>query len=152
MRIGDNEMIFIYDLDGTVIDSSHRYQANENGTVNLEHWRSNSTPSKIMQDKIMPLAKHMRDAFKMGHTVIISTARVMKAIDHSYLVKHKLNSHYLLAREGETDLREGHIQKEQQLKSLGIDLKKAVMFEDNSTIREHLNGTLGIHCINPQEI
>ena len=145
-------MIFIYDLDGTTIDSSHRYKADENGTVDLNHWRENSTPSKIAKDRIMPLAKHMRESFKNGHIVIISTARVMKAADHQFLVKHKLNSHYLLSREGATDTRPGHIQKEQQLKNLNIPLTSAVMFEDNDTIREHIRKQLGITCLHPERV
>ena len=35
--------IVIYDLDGTIIDSSHRIRLHENGSLDLEHWKQNST-------------------------------------------------------------------------------------------------------------
>jgi beta-phosphoglucomutase-like phosphatase (HAD superfamily) len=31
-------MRFIFDLDGTVIDSTHRQASHEDGTLDLEHW------------------------------------------------------------------------------------------------------------------
>ena len=46
--------ISIFDLDGTVIDSSHRQATKPDGTLNLEHWFENATPDKIAQDRILP--------------------------------------------------------------------------------------------------
>ena len=42
--------IWVFDLDGTVIDSSHRQITNKDGTLNLDLWRHNSTRSKIFKD------------------------------------------------------------------------------------------------------
>ena len=44
-------MIYIFDLDGTVIDSSHRQLALPNGDIDLTHWRENSTKEKISSYK-----------------------------------------------------------------------------------------------------
>ena len=42
--------IVIYDLDGTIIDSTHRIKLHENGSLDLEHWKQNSTKEQIFKD------------------------------------------------------------------------------------------------------
>ena len=49
-------MRFIYDLDHTVIDSSHRAATLPNGSIDLDHWREHSTPELIARDRLLPLA------------------------------------------------------------------------------------------------
>ena len=49
--------ISIFDLDGTIIDSSHRQATLPDGTLNLAHWFENATPEKIFEDKVLPLAR-----------------------------------------------------------------------------------------------
>jgi hypothetical protein len=41
-------MRFIYDLDHTLLDSSHRQATLPNGDLDLAHWIENSTPEKVM--------------------------------------------------------------------------------------------------------
>ena len=67
----------IWDLDGTVIDSSHRYYTLENGDIDLPRWIENNTRENIALDKLLPLADLMRDNYRSGDTVIICTARVL---------------------------------------------------------------------------
>ena len=52
-------MLFIFDLDGTVIDSSHRALANADGSITLDFWRENSTAEMIAKDKLFPLARNL---------------------------------------------------------------------------------------------
>jgi len=68
---------YIFDLDHTVIDSSHRQHTKPDGSLDLDNWRENCTQQKIMADKILPLADLMRSAWSNGHNVIICTARVL---------------------------------------------------------------------------
>ena len=49
--------IWVFDLDGTTIDSTHRQITNPDGTLNLDLWRHNSTRSKIFKDKLLPLGE-----------------------------------------------------------------------------------------------
>jgi len=56
--------ITIFDLDGTVLDSSHRQATKPDGTLDLAKWFENATPEKIFQDKVLPLAQQMRKRFK----------------------------------------------------------------------------------------
>jgi hypothetical protein len=59
-------MHFIFDLDHTVIDSSHRQLTNADGSLDLAHWRENCTHEKIMADTLLPLARTMREALEHG--------------------------------------------------------------------------------------
>jgi hypothetical protein len=64
-------MIYIFDLDHTVIDSSHRQITRADGSLDLDHWIENCTREKIYQDKLLPLARLMRSAYSQGHQVIV---------------------------------------------------------------------------------
>lgn len=90
----------IFDLDGTVIDSSHRHATNSDGSIDLAHWFSNATPEKIMADTLLPLAKVMRSYFAQGHVIIICTARCFQPADYDFLSENSIPYHYLLTRQG----------------------------------------------------
>ena len=91
-------MNYIFDLDHTVIDSSHRQLTRADGTLDLDNWIANCTAEKINQDKLLPLARLMRSAYSNGHHVVICTARVLSIHDHRFLANHKLRSDYILSR------------------------------------------------------
>ena len=76
--------IYIYDGDGTIVDSSHRRLSNSDGSINLEAWEENSTPLMIEQDTIMPLAIQMNQHYKNGDMVIICTADVVPVDSYRY--------------------------------------------------------------------
>lgn len=68
-------MKFIFDLDGTVVDTSHRYRNTPEGHCDLDYWFANSTPEMIAKDALLPLADTMRRYYREGHEIIICTAR-----------------------------------------------------------------------------
>ena len=72
-------MRFIFDLDGTVIDSSHRQ-----GDT-LADWRRMNTVGNIMRDRLLPLAGKMQTAIQDGLDVWICTSRVMGKADFAFL-------------------------------------------------------------------
>ena len=76
-------MFCIFDLDGTVIDSSHRKLAKPDGSLDLEHWIDNCTPEKIAADSLLPLVSLMRKNWRGGHTVLVCTARVLSDADYN---------------------------------------------------------------------
>ena len=78
-------MIYIFDLDHTVIDSSHRQLTRADGSLDLDHWIENCTRQKIFADELLPLARLMRSAYSVGHTVIVCTARVLSAHDYAWV-------------------------------------------------------------------
>lgn len=141
---------FVFDLDGTVIDSSHRHAALPNGDFDLAHWRENCTPEKIAQDKLLPLAHTMRRLYYSGHYIIICTARQMTQADFDYLDDNKLFSDAILFRpdgvdDADADLKEQMLDDFFEGLGLCIDEERIVMFEDNLSVIERLRSR-GILC------
>ena len=147
-------MIKIFDLDGTVIDSSHRQQHSEGGTLSLSHWKANSTRELIMRDKALPLARQMRLAYKRGDIVIVCTARTMSEYDHASLDRLGLRYHAIVSRP------EGNTLPDSALKLYGLlglcgengldwqkFCAKAVMYDDNLSVIEGLTAE-GIRVYN----
>jgi len=75
MRESKNQQYVIFDLDGTVVDTSHRYRNKPDGTIDLAYWFTHSTPENIMRDTLLPLASAMRNMYMAGYTVVVCTAR-----------------------------------------------------------------------------
>ena len=61
-------MLYIFDLDHTVIDSSHRQITRADGSLDLDAWRKNCTKSQIFRDELLPLARFMRRAIADPNT------------------------------------------------------------------------------------
>jgi len=81
--------IHIYDLDGTIIDSSHRYRVriDENGEekIDLPFWIENCTEKQIMRDKLLPLAsQYQKDLKNPNVYVIVATSRQAEKNDANY--------------------------------------------------------------------
>ena len=68
--------IKVYDLDGVLVDTSHRYRNNADGSIDLNYWFANRTSEKIAQDKLLPMSEqYRRDIANPETYVIICTAR-----------------------------------------------------------------------------
>ena len=85
-------MLYIFDLDGTAIDSSHRQNTLPDGSLNLSAWRENSTPEMIARDSLLPLGEQWRDMVARGLDgtnvqIGIITARVMGDSTPDYELK-----------------------------------------------------------------
>ena len=78
--------IEIYDMDGTLVSSLHRFRTGENGKIDLAHWVENCTPEKIAQDSLLPLAKkYQAEIADPTVYVVIATARYMQQADFDYV-------------------------------------------------------------------
>ena len=144
---------FIFDLDHTIIDSSHRQSYLPDGSLDLVHWRENSTAEKVAQDTLLPLARVMASAHNVNIRIIVCTARVMASADYYFLQQHGLFADYILSRpEGDTS---GDAQLKIRLlndfvQSQGISWKRfiqgAVMFDDNQTVIKALK-SIGLNVV-----
>jgi hypothetical protein len=143
----------IFDLDGTVVDSSHRHVAKPDGSFCLDGWRANCTPEKIMQDKLLPLAQAWRAAWSAGNLVIVCTARVMTAWDFDFLRHHGLHFDRVLSRHGANDMRPDPELKVANLSSINVDFRKVsnIFYEDNDAVRDAVV-ELGIKAIHPRDV
>lgn len=79
-----NPKIRIYDLDGTIIDSSHRAKYDD-GVLDLDHWRENNTKENIFKDDLLPMYWQLVADYKNGDYIILCTAREMGKWDYEYL-------------------------------------------------------------------
>jgi len=146
---------FIFDLDHTVIDSSHRQITLADGSLDLNNWIENCTKEKIMADKLLPLANHWR-ALALGsrNEIVVCTARVMSKHDHAFLAAHGLDADAVLSRaigdrSGDADL------KERLLRQYASDTgrswarfsRSACIYDDNQNVLSRL-ASIGIACYN----
>ena len=146
--------ISIFDLDGTIIDSSHRQATLPDGTLNLKHWFENATPEKIFGDTVLPLAQQINKRGKRGDYVLVCTARNMTFADFEFLMENGINPDKIISRPIGDNTPDGEL-KANQLKRL-FNLKQfqkanKVMFDDAPSVRASLR-KIGVTCIAPQKI
>jgi hypothetical protein len=125
--------LYIFDLDGTVVDSSHRCTINSNGEFNLDQWIKDSTRENIFRDTLLPLADFMKKVSSEGHYVWICTARYMTNADYDYLTANNITASVILSRSLKDD-RADHILKRRMINKL-ISLRpfaniERVFFDD----------------------
>jgi len=124
----------IFDLDGCLADSSHRYRLGDDGKIDLQHWRDNSY--KVPSDSPLPLATLYREGLKdAGVYTIIATARVWCKNSTDWLGHHLGFPDKLIFRESDDDTRGGAHLKISAIKPL-LNLQqfrgaKVEVFEDN---------------------
>ena len=138
---------FIFDLDHTVIDSSHRQLTRPDGSLDIAAWRENSTREKIFRDRLMPLANFWRRVYAANHTVIVATARQMSRHDFDYLYTHNLRFDSIVHRLTGDDTPDDIMKRDKlaRLFSAGnIDAARCVMFDDNTSVRRTVRRDLGV--------
>lgn len=147
----------IFDLDGTVIDSTHRQATKADGSLDLDHWFENNTVDKIMADSLLPLAESMRALMAAGHKIVVCTARAIQPADKLFLAVNRLAYDALLHREV------GNMESDASLKirlleeyfiAEGFDnaaQAKAIMFDDNLKVIDAMV-SIGIKCYNATHV
>jgi len=76
--------IKIYDIDGTLVDSLHRYRT-KNDRIDLDYWLENDVPEKIALDTLLPLARRYQQDLKNPDVyTILATARACAKNDANY--------------------------------------------------------------------
>ena len=92
--------VSIYDMDGTIVDSMHRYRTivDDNGTrIDLDYWRENEY--RACDDTLLPLAdQYKSDIADPNCFVIIATARVMNTPDYDFVRDVLGEPDYLISR------------------------------------------------------
>ena len=92
--------VAIYDMDGTIVDSSHRYRTiiDANGErIDLDYWRENQF--RAMDDSLLPMFEQYRvDLADDNCYVIIATARVMNEPDWQFVREVLGEPDYFISR------------------------------------------------------
>ena len=146
----------VFDLDGTVICSAHRYRNLPNGSIDLDYWRKNCTPDKIALDSLLPLAGTMKRLYDR-HTIVVCTARMLQDDDFQFLADNDLRYHAILYR-AEDDFRADCAMKvsllNQYFKSEGYaraSHANVIMYDDNVTVIKAMLVNR-IHCFDANVI
>ena len=142
-------MRYIFDLDGTVIDSSHRLGDS------LDDWRRMNTPANVAKDSPLPLLDQMRDAIADDLDVIVCTSRVMAGRDFRWLDDHGIRGVTILCRDVDDDRLCGffklHVLND-YADSLGYTWARfcqtSIMFDDDSGVQNTLR-SVGLRVIDP---
>ena len=132
--------IHIYDMDGTLISSSHRYRTAECGNrIDLQHWQGHANENHIYRDSPLPhLAQYKQDLLDPEIYVILATARECVTGDANYkYVDRRMGKPNMFIHRGQNDDRGGAELKIQAIKPL-LNLKQfkdaAVhIWEDNKS-------------------
>ena len=147
-------MHFIFDLDHTAIDSSHRAITRRDGSIDLDAWRRNNTRANIMRDSLLPIAAQWQRLAKKNVTIVICTARVMGEHDYEYLRRHGLRWDACLSRrEGDTtpdaELKERMIRKYAMARPMSWArfCATSVFYDDNKSVLKMLD-RIGIRAYN----
>ena len=142
-------MRYIFDLDGTVIDSSHRLGDS------LDDWRRLNTPANVAKDSPLPLLAQMRAAIADDLDVIVCTSRVMAGRDFRWLDDHGIRGIDILCR-APSDNRTCGFFKLQLLhnyaRSIGYTWARfaqtSLMFDDDKGVQDTLR-SVGLRVIDP---
>lgn len=141
--------IHVFDFDGTLVDSSHRYRLNpETGRIDLQYWIDNE--HRALEDSIIPeMVAHFRELNRNPEVFcMIATARIWCELSEQFAAQHDLQCH-VVARRGRDDSRGGV-----KLKVTGINrllnlkqfrnVEEIHVYEDNL---DYLNGICNTYDI-----
>lgn len=79
----------IYDLDGVLVDTSHRYRTLKNGQTDMNYWREHHKPEFIKHDRLLPMVKQYRaDCMDPDIYTIICSVRTMHKYDLEFIISY----------------------------------------------------------------
>jgi len=140
----------IFDLDHTVIDSSHRQRLLPNGDLDLAHWIANRADrALVMADRLLPLAHYWR---ALGKPVAVCTSRVISPLEHEFLAAHYLPVDYFSSRNvgdmrPDAEYKVAKIGK--MLSRKGWQPSEVTLYDDHPGVREAVKSALGINVVDP---
>jgi hypothetical protein len=151
--------MLIFDLDHTVIDSSHRQSTLPCGSLDLAHWIENNTPEKIAKDTLLPLATVWKNARKSGETIGVCTARVLQNADYKFLADNGLHCDFILSRPmgdstGDAELKKRLLNNYAKANSKTLDQFVQgiqAFFDDNKNVLKMLD-SIGVKAYNALEL
>lgn len=112
--------IHVYDVDGILLDSSHRHNYFPDGSLDFANYFANCTPEILARDKVLPLAKQYRaDCINPHIYTVICSVRSHELIHINSLDnKIGLPDLLLLCGEKRPPCTPGHLLKLRRLQRL----------------------------------
>ena len=91
--------IHCYDLDGVLVDTSHRYRNLSDGSIDLAFWFANRTAKQVARDRLLPLARQFAiDCDNPETYTILCTAREYHSLDCDYISRYLGKPNKLIMR------------------------------------------------------
>ena len=91
--------IHIYDIDGVLVDSSHRYRNKPDGSIDIDYWFSMATAENIAKDSLLPMAaQYKADLDNPEIYTVICTSRAAKKADFDFIANRLGMPNKLLVR------------------------------------------------------
>lgn len=143
----------IYDMDGTIVDSTHRYRtvigADGVERIDLQYWRENEY--RAMDDSLLPLAaQYKADLADPNCYVIIATARVLNDPDIRFINEILGKPDYIISRKPNSNISGGVLKVNGLRKFLNLkNFKNAVFtfYEDNKSYLNKVVSELNINGV-----
>lgn len=135
--------LHIYDFDGVIADSSHRYRLGDDGNIDLPHWIENE--KYALKDVALPLLHQLRQqSFNPNNIVIIATARIWCDLSRQWARIHNTNPDHVISRRDRTDERGGAELKIEGIKNLEIleHMNEVHVYEDNKSYLDKMCAAL----------
>ena len=128
--------VFIFDLDGTLINSEHRTPRDEHGKLILDEWLKLATWENIEKDTLLPLVKLFRFIKRKGWPVMFCTARTLTQADKRFFMKHALGCEFILSRPEGDNRPDGQLKREmlQDFFLTRWQRYNKIMFDDNKEV------------------
>lgn len=133
--------LHVFDFDGTLVDSSHRYRTTAEGKIDLDFWIANE--HLAMLDKPLPLMETYRDMQERDDLYcMIATARIWCRLSQEYARQHGIMGH-VVARRGRDDTRRGAALKVAGIRRL-LNLKQFSKVEEIHVYEDNMDYLTGI--------
>lgn len=135
---------YIFDIDGVLLDSSHRYKLvlskEGKARIDLEHWRANE--HRTIEDTPLPTADIYKKVLKQKNSfVIIATSRIMSAVDYQ-VIEEKLGKPHALISRLTNEQKGGDLKLNGVIRTLAdlnlTNINTFHIFEDNATYLKHI--------------
>lgn len=143
--------IHIFDFDGTLVDSSHRYRtqicADGVERIDLPHWIENE--DKALNDTPLPLVARYRELCNdPAAFVIVATARIWCDLSRRFVELHDMKPQHVIARRDRNDTRGGAALKINGIRKLRNlrqfqNAREIHVYEDNINYLKTMCDTLG---------
>lgn len=141
--------VSIYDMDGTIVDSTHRYRVTADNKIDLQFWRDNQ--HLAMQDSLLPMAEqYKKDLADNECYVIIATARVMNEPDYRFVNEILGNPDYLISRNDGDSISGGLLKINGLAKFFNLKSfqnAEFTFYEDNATYLKTVCDRFGIRGV-----
>lgn len=152
-----NDQYMVFDLDGTVVCSKHRYTALDSGGIDLPAWIRDNSRENCKLDGLLPALRTLRNDYKAGCHIVICTARVLSEWDYEFFMENDIPYHTMLSRPlgmtaEDADFKEFHLRMFAY--NEGISWAKfcetALFYEDANCVLDRME-KIGIPTVNANE-